>query len=285
MNTDHGAASDNCWRRRAWAPVLIVGIALYQLVRLSYLDTRNPNLVPCLLLLGSLTGPTAFILFVRGRQWRLDVNAMTVLGTALIGGVIAVAASSLLEYHTFLTLGALSPFGVALIEEACKLLAPLAVLLAGRYNRTVDGLVLGLASGAGFAVMETLGYSATALLQSHENVAEVNDIVFQRGLFSPTTHMAWTALAAAALWHAAAARWSPRSITLLATTLALVIGLHTLWDRAGTLSAHLAVAVISGATLGYVIHRLAANGHHGRPRQVPVTSPGRAVLPGSFGSR
>jgi RsiW-degrading membrane proteinase PrsW (M82 family) len=152
--------------------------------------------------------------------------------------------------------------GVALIEEACKLLPPLAVLLTGRYRRTINGLVIGLASGAGFAVMETLGYSATALLRSHDNVGEVNNLLFQRGLFSPTTHMAWTALAAAAFWHAAGKRWSPRTIGLLTATLTLVVGLHAAWDQASSLTAYATLAAISGAVLGYVINRLAAADRH-----------------------
>jgi hypothetical protein len=100
MITDRGAVTDHRWRRQAWAPTLLVGIALYELLRVGYLDTHNPNLVPGLLLPGAMTGPTPFVLFVASRQWRVDVGAMPVLGIALVGGVIGVVPSSVLEYHT-----------------------------------------------------------------------------------------------------------------------------------------------------------------------------------------
>ena len=179
-------------------------------MRQAYLSTANANLVPSLLLLGAVTGPATFVVFIYGRDWHFDVGGATVMAVGFVGGIIGVTAASILEYHTLVTLGSLPLVAVAVIEEAVKLAAPLAVLLLRRCRRLANGLLLGVASGAGFAIMETLGYSAVELIQSHENVAEVNTLLLRRGLFSPTTHMAWTGLTATALWYAASQGWHIR---------------------------------------------------------------------------
>ncbi|HEY2206179.1 MAG TPA: PrsW family glutamic-type intramembrane protease [Pseudonocardia sp.] len=57
--------------------------------------------------------------------------------------------------------------GVGLIEENSKLLIPVGVLLVlPRYRRRADGLLLGVAAGAGFAALETMGYAFGTLLSS-----------------------------------------------------------------------------------------------------------------------
>ena len=88
---------------------------------------------------------------------------------AFAGGVVGVAAAGLIEYDTLCRLDTLPAIAVALAEETAKLIAPLAVLVFTRHRRAADGLLVGVASGAGFAVMETMGYSAVALVQSHQN--------------------------------------------------------------------------------------------------------------------
>ena len=66
-------------------------------------------------------------------------------------------------------------FAVGLIEEAAKLIVPLALVLVLRRERhPADGLLIGVASGAGFAVLETMGYAFVVLIQSQGDVAAVD---------------------------------------------------------------------------------------------------------------
>ncbi len=77
-------------------------------------------------------------------------------------------AAATLEYDALTTLGTLSLSTVAAIEEAAKLIVPLALILLNRRRITaVDGCILGVAAGAGFAALETLGYAAVAFIQNH----------------------------------------------------------------------------------------------------------------------
>lgn len=252
-------------RRWAWLAVLVCGLALYEIVRQAYLSTANANLVPSLLLLGAVTGPATFVVFIYGRDWHFDVGGATVLAVGFVGGIIGVTAASVLEYHTLVTLGSLPLVAVAVIEEAVKLAAPLAVLLLGRCRRLVNGLLLGVASGAGFAIMETLGYSAVELIQSHENVSEVNTLLLRRGLFSPTTHMAWTGLAATALWYAASQGWSLRGVAVFVAVFVVASVLHATWDMSNSLAGYVAIGLLSLAAFIVVAERLSHTSRITRP--------------------
>jgi RsiW-degrading membrane proteinase PrsW (M82 family) len=246
-------------RHWSWLVVLVVGGVLFELIRRAIVSTGNPNLVPALILLGAAVVPAAFLTFVAGRRLVFAVSPGTVLFTALVGGVIGVVTAGELEYDTLRRLGTLPMVGVGLIEEFAKLIVPAALLLFVRRNRhPADGLLLGVASGAGFAVLETMGYAFVVLIRSRGNLDVVDDVLFVRGILSPAAHMAWTALAAAALWAAAAERWHPRALARFVGAYVVVVVLHTAWDLSGTTVAYVVLAVISLALLTVTSHRLAA---------------------------
>jgi RsiW-degrading membrane proteinase PrsW (M82 family) len=142
-------------RRWSWILVLVIGLVLFEAVRHAILVTGNPNLVPALILLGAAVVPAAFLAFVSGRRLVFGITGGAVAATALIGGVIGVVTAGLWEFHTLTRLGVLPMLSVGLIEEAAKLIAPLAIVLYTRHRHLADGLLVGVASGAGFAALET----------------------------------------------------------------------------------------------------------------------------------
>lgn len=245
-------------RRWSWILVLVVGGTLFELVRRTIASTGNPNLVPSFILLGAAVVPAAFVAFIGGRRLVFDVRGGTVAFTGLVGGVIGVVTAGLLEYGTLRRLGALPMVGVGLIEEFAKLLVPAAIfLLARRYAHPADGLLLGVASGAGFAVLETMGYAFVVLLQSRGNLTVVDNVLFVRGLLSPAAHMAWTGIAAAALWDAGAHRFRGSSVARFVGAFAVVVVLHTVWDALGSTVVYVVVSLISLVLLAVSSHHLA----------------------------
>jgi RsiW-degrading membrane proteinase PrsW (M82 family) len=239
--------------------VLLVGAALFALVRHAIVSTGNPNLVPSLILLGAAVVPAAFVVFIAGRRLVFDVGPGTVALTALVGGVVGVVTAGLLEYGTLKRLGVLPMVGVGLIEEFAKLLVPAALfLLVRRYSHPADGLLLGVASGAGFAILETMGYAFVVLIQSRGNLAVVDNVLFVRGILSPAAHMAWTGIAAAALWDAGAHRWRGSSALRFLAAFVAVVALHTAWDALGSTVAYVVVSLLSLALLARISHHLAA---------------------------
>ncbi|MCU1653055.1 MAG: hypothetical protein JWQ60_4204 [Pseudonocardia sp.] len=217
-------------RRWLWVPVLVVGVALLVAVQQAIVVTGNPNLVPSLLLLGALLVPVSFVFYLDGRRPDYDLPLSALLICGLLGGVIGTVAASVVESDTAHHLGGLPTLMIGLIEEGAKLLVPIGVLVFTRYrSNPADGLLVGVAVGTGFAVLETLGYGFVTLLLSG-NLAVTEVTLLLRGVLSPAAHIAWTGLAAAALWHAHAQRWHPRALAAAVSTFVLVVVLHTIWD-------------------------------------------------------
>jgi RsiW-degrading membrane proteinase PrsW (M82 family) len=247
------------FRRWSWLPVLVVGAVLYELVRLVLHTTGDPLFLPTLILLGAAVIPVAFVGFVSGRRLSFGLGGSVVGLTALLGGVVGVLVAGALEYATVPTAGPLATPVVGLVEEFAKLLVPAGALLLFRRDRhPADGLLLGVAAGAGFAVLETMGYALVALVGSGGNISLVNGLLLDRGLLSPAAHMAWTGLAAAALWAAAIEHWRLRAVVRFLVVYLLVAGLHAAWDSSASGWAHAGLAVVSLGLLVWTAHRLAS---------------------------
>lgn len=256
-------------RRHAWIGVLVVGVALFVAVERTMVATGNPNFVPSSILLGAAIVPAAFLTFVYGRRLPYDVPAPLVATAAFLGGVIGTVVAGTLEYDAQRDLGVLPMVAVGLIEETSKLLIPIAVLIFFRRYRTAsDGLLVGVAAGAGFAALETMGYAFVTLLQSKGSLIATVDVLLLRGIMSPAGHMAWTGIAATALFAAAQSGWRGRAIGRFVAAFVLAVALHTLWDSQSSLIGTAIVAVVSLAALGWTVHRVARSagvrGRHGR---------------------
>jgi protease PrsW len=243
----------------SWIVVLVIGVGLFELLRHALIDTGNPNLLPALILVGAAVVPAAFTAFVYGRRLPFAVTGGLLAATAVLGGVIGIVVAGTLEYDTLRRLGTLPMLAVGLIEETAKLLVPAVILLVmvSRHRlNAVDGLLIGVASGAGFAALETMGYAFVQLIATKGSLSAVDGVLLLRGLLSPAAHMAWTGLVAAALWAAAAARWSGASIARLVAAFVVAVGLHTAWDSIGTTLGYALLAAIGLAALGFAAHRL-----------------------------
>ena len=244
-------------RRHAWIAVLVVGVALFLAVERTLVATQNPNFVPSAILLGAAIVPAAFLTFVYGRRLPYDVSPPVVLTAAFLGGIIGTVVAGTLEFDAQRDLGFLPMVGVGLIEETSKLIIPLAVLIFfARYRKQADGLLIGVAAGAGFAALETMGYAFVTLIQSKGSITDTVDVLLLRGIMSPAGHMAWTGISATALYAAAEAGWSGRRVGGLLGAFVLAVALHTAWDSQESLIGTAIVAVVSLAALGWTVHRI-----------------------------
>jgi RsiW-degrading membrane proteinase PrsW (M82 family) len=232
--------------RWAWIPVLVVGFVLYGAVERTMIRTGNPNFVPSLILLGALTVPVAFVVLIHGRAAVWTVGAPVLMTAAVFGGVIGTVTAGSVEFDTLRRLGVLPTFGVGLIEEASKLVVPLALLMLGpRVAGRANGLMIGVTVGMAFAALETMGYAFVALLQTSGDLASVDQVLLVRGLLSPAGHAAWTGLACASLYRKPVEPGYPWWRVL--ATFLLVVVLHGLWDSRGGVWWY---AVLSAVSLG-----------------------------------
>lgn len=232
----------------ASAGILVGGVAAYLLVLFVMVDTQNVNLFPSLLLVGALTVPMSVLVLAYQTGPRDPVPGWAVVLTAVVGGVIGVLAAGLVEYNTLQRLGTLSMVLIGVIEEAAKLLVPVVLYLLWRPRDPRGGVIIGIASGLGFATLETMGYGFQALLSG--GLAAVDQTLLLRALFSPACHIAWTGITVAMLWRIRSAAHRGRAILGFLLSYAVAVTLHAIWDGSTRVPVHLAVAVVGLILLG-----------------------------------
>lgn len=240
--------------RLSWVAVLVLGVVAYVVVLRTAVATQNINFIPSLLLLGSAVVPGTVLTFAATGGRRIVVSSGLLALVAVLGGIIGTVAAGTLEYDALRRLGALPMLFVGLIEESAKLVVPLLVLLLSRYRGAAAGVLVGVASGMGFATLETMGYGFTALLKSG-SLAALDSTLLLRALLSPAGHVAWTGMTAAALFAIATSTHRGRAVLRFVLTFVGAVLLHAAWDGSNNLIVHVVVAVVSVAGLLVVIHR------------------------------
>ena len=216
----------------------LIGIALLVL-------TRNPNLFPTVVLIGSLMFPIAYVSFFYERRHLSALTMPTTVLTFLYGGLLGVFAASLLEpvfvtplivlggRHTVTPAAALM---VGFVEEFVKIIGVLLIARHRRHDSQLDGMILGAAAGMGFAALESMGYSFTIFLRSQGNLSSTVAVTLLRGLISPLGHGTWTALLVGILFRESITDHFRLNLKVIGAYLTVVI-LHALWDGLPTVLA------------------------------------------------
>jgi RsiW-degrading membrane proteinase PrsW (M82 family) len=211
-----------------WITVLVVGSALYAAVLVALLGTGDVLYVPALLLVGAAVVPLTFLTFVGGLR-RGGLSFAQVATATALGGVVGIVVAGPLEYATVQQFGSLPTWTIGLVEESAKLVVP-AVILLWRKPTPLDGVVLGVAVGSAFAVLETMGYAFVGLLQSDGNLDSVTQLLLIRSVGEPGGHAAWTGLACAALFSIRGSRRLWLGWLRFLIVFAGVVWLHSTWD-------------------------------------------------------
>jgi RsiW-degrading membrane proteinase PrsW (M82 family) len=242
---NHGGST---WHRFDWVLVLVGGETFYQAIRRVALHTQNSHLFPGLVLIGSLIVPVSFVTFLRSRSARHDVTLSVALTTALAGGCFSIALAAGLE-QLALDHSALSAPVVGVVEEVAKLIVTAAVLGWLVPCTARNGLLVGASCGAGFSVVETLGYVFVDYLRPDGGLRALNSDLLDRSLLAPATHLTWAALTGCALGLALPRlrRWT--SLLILVGTLLVVTAMHATWDARPGLVTYLALSATGLALL------------------------------------
>jgi RsiW-degrading membrane proteinase PrsW (M82 family) len=216
---------------RQWLRFFLIGLLLWVASVAVTFWTGNVNLLPTVILLGSFLVPVTFVVYAFQRHADQVVTAQHIFAAFVYGGILGTLGASILEAEFLDRPSASTYFGVGLVEEAVKLAA--LWLLAWRLPRYTmrDGIVLGAATGFGFAALESAGYAFNALFTmeglSLQNLVETEVL---RGLLTPVGHGLWTAILGGILFRTAARTGRLRLSGTLVGWYLLVALLHTLWD-------------------------------------------------------
>lgn len=224
-----------------WWKGLLVGVALWAISVGATIATRNTNLVPTLILLGSFLVPFTVVLFAIERVSR-SASANTLLIAFFVGGVLGVVGASLLEVR--LSQNLLTYFAVGFIEEFVKgaVLVVMGLHLAPKTAR--QGALLGAVVGAGFAAFESAGYAFNAALgQQGIDLLSLLQTEALRAVLTPLGHVLWTAVLGAAVFGASRDGVHYRLSLLPVVVYVIVSVLHGFWDSMGGLSSIIALVL------------------------------------------
>jgi RsiW-degrading membrane proteinase PrsW (M82 family) len=221
--------------RRGWFQIAIGGVVLFIIAEVVLVNTGNPLFFPTVILLGAFVIPVAFVAYFYEYVRDRDIPMPTIAACFVVGGLIGVIAAGFVEYRTLTSLSLPSLFGVGLIEEAVKLIFPVAMFIRWKYRHEADGLLFGVAAGMGFAALETMGYALVELIRSGGSVGVLQQVLLIRGLLSPSGHAAWTGFVCATLWHQRQINQHPLGLSVIGAFILAVV-LHALWDMVSSMN-------------------------------------------------
>jgi RsiW-degrading membrane proteinase PrsW (M82 family) len=219
-----------------WLRILMGGLLVFASATAIMFLTRNPDLYPTVIVVGSFLVPVTFVVFLYQHQHASSLSHDAIAGAFIYGGLLGILGAATLEPLILpevsvagdaLTLEAGMVVGV--IEEGSKLLA-LAIVARGiRPRGALDGLLLGAAVGMGFAAFESAGYAFTWLVARGGSLDASIVETLTRALAAPFGHGIWTAIAGAALFHGYRASGG-LGILWVALGFGTAVTLHGLWD-------------------------------------------------------
>jgi len=200
--TPEFASVDANWPRPwLFLQVFLLTAVVYVLFVFGWKQFHNLNLIPGLIMIGSLAVPFALLILFFEINVPRNVSLYQVLKLMLVGGVLSLIVSLFGFQMTDLS-RTLGPPAAGIIEEIGKAAALLLVVNQLRYRWTLNGMLFGAAVGAGFSVFESAGYAFRLGVLAANSSDVMFSIIQTRGILSVVGgHTLWTALAGAALWR------------------------------------------------------------------------------------
>jgi RsiW-degrading membrane proteinase PrsW (M82 family) len=228
--------------------VLIFMGLIYLGFLLAWKEFGNANLLPALMMMGSLVLPLATVILFFELNTPRNISFHYTLGLLCVGGVVSIFIS-LIGFSVSSLSSLLGPPAAGIVEEIGKLLTVIIVARNVKHKYILNGLLFGAAVGAGFAVFESAGYAFNAFIDPvlrvvsgkasfSGNIFEyaggnMTTIITIRGLLSPFCHVAWTAIAAGALWRVKGSRnFSPSMLfdPQFLRAFMIPVVLHMIWN-------------------------------------------------------
>ncbi|MBQ6733469.1 MAG: PrsW family intramembrane metalloprotease [Lachnospiraceae bacterium] len=273
---------------RPWlfSRVFLFLLAASLILALLLLEMNGIVTAPALFLILSAVGPLSVLVFFFETNIPRDISIYRVAKVFILGGALSILFSfaiSEIVHQDFTLIGAI---GIGFTEELGKALAALLYLNGIQKQKgrlyIVNGLLVGSAVGAGFAVFESAGYAFVTYLETYMGALYNNSSWFSdylapdtisadasfsvaiiRALLSPGGHVIWCAIISAGLCIASkGAKIEPKhlvspqflGIFIIPTVLHAMWDWETLFDNLGYLS-YVLLTVIAWLVGLVLLHR------------------------------
>ena len=201
---------------------------------------HNVNAIPGIIFIGAMVVPFSAVIFFFEVNAPRNISIFEVTKIFFIGGVASLLTTcTLYEIADIKTWTISSAMMIGVVEELGKIMVVAYYLNSTRKKYILNGLLIGAAVGAGFAVFETAGY----IMRSND----ITSIIYLRGILALGGHVAWTGLAGAALAMVKNERPLDSEVILhpkFLQFLVVVIVMHGMWDMPVEISSTLPVMQI-----------------------------------------
>ena len=167
-------------------------IALVTLLRVF----NNILAFPGIIFIGAFIIPFTLLIFFWEVNAPRNVNIFDVVKIFFIGGVSSLLVTMILS--KLVVIGEIDYYGalmVGFVEETGKLIVVAYYLRGSKRKYILNGLLVGAAVGAGFAVFETAGY----VFAYGFEISTMMRIIYTRGALAFGGHIVWAAMCGAAL--------------------------------------------------------------------------------------
>ncbi len=213
-----------------FSKLLVFCGAIFLGLMTGYFGFHNEALLPGLILIGTLSVPVVMTILFFEFNSPKNVSLYRVAIFFSVGGLLSVLFSILGG-----DVGHLhwcGPWSAGVTEEVAKVIALILVGRGTRYKYMLNGMLFGAAVGAGFCSIERAGLALRALQAN--GVSAMLESIALSAVFTPLTHVAWTAMTGAALWSAKKTDLAPGFACMaeprFQKVLLLAILLHTSWN-------------------------------------------------------
>ena len=221
--------------------VLAVFVVTYVVFTFTLLHLPGAaNLIPAVMILGAFAVPLTTLTFFFEMNTPRNVSVHRLVTLFLFGAVVSLIFA--LVGYNIPVLGSMGAVAAGIVEEVAKLLTVVIVVRGIKYRYILNGLLFGATVGAGFAAFETAGYALNQGLLTgsnlHAGVVAMLQVLRERAFLTPWGHVAWTAIAAGALWRVKGARpFNPSMLfdSRFIKAFLIPVVLHTIWDLPASL--------------------------------------------------
>lgn len=191
---------------------------------------NNANLIPGLIIMGSVAAPLSLMVFFYEVNVARNVSIYQVARLLILGSIVSLFLT-MLGYQITNMDEWLGPVGVAVLEESGKAATLLLVVNKLRYRWTLNGLLFGAIVGTGFAVFESAGYAQNFGQAGFKSMLDVIDVRGALTVFGG--HVLWTAIVGAALWRVRGAErfnFGMLKDGRFLRAFAFAVAMHAAWD-------------------------------------------------------
>lgn len=193
---------------------------------------ENLFAVPGMIIMGSFAAPVSLLILFWKMNAPRNISFYEIGKMFFVGGTASIVATLVLyEVFPVYDLDFSSAIIVGAVEEVGKLAIILYFIKKMNPKYILNGLLVGAAIGAGFAAFESAGYAYT--IEAFFGESEMMNVIFLRGWMSIGTHVAWSAIAGAAVVYAKGAHPLKNEHIFNSDFLKLFsvsIILHAVWD-------------------------------------------------------